>query len=52
MVTDKFATNRNEIAVINWLTSNYRVHMHRHDMQTRDMYLHFTRSNVWANGNR
>ena len=21
-------------------------------MQTRDMYLHFTRSNVWANGNR
>ena len=21
-------------------------------MQTRDMYLHFTRSNIWANGNR
>ena len=20
-------------------------------MQTRDMYLHFTRSNIWANGN-
>ena len=21
-------------------------------MQTRDMYLHFTRSNIWANGNK